>query len=203
VAAARLAQEAEAAQRAERAPRDPNSTLRASLAALDAMLSARDGLARLVSAAPAARGALLTPPRSAADPPAAATPRLLPRASLEGAAFRRRSGGAHKNRCGKGNSDGSREAFRTWAGLTLTCRSPGCGALVHAAAARRAAKQAGRKHFADGDGCSSRTCARGRHRPRRFAKRQRQWAEELLRAKRLRIAWPQRPRGPCGLGALQ
>ena len=42
--------------------------------------------------------------------------------------------------------------------LTVVCRVPGCGALVHLQSARHDAKTAGRITFTTGDGCGSRTC---------------------------------------------
>ena len=97
--------------------------------------------------------------------PSIAEPRRLPRAVGQSAALQR---------------------MRT---VSLVCCRPGCHALVDYKAARRQAKQAGRKTFASGDGCGGHQCSID-HRPARFAKRQREHAERLERGERLLARWP-------------
>jgi hypothetical protein len=115
---------------------------------------------------------------------------LLQLGDRDQAAFRRRSGGFHKQRCGAGNAAGTREALCRWNTLSMVCSRPGCGAIVDHKVARRQAKQAGRVHFEHGDGCAGPAPCSDDHRAARFAKRQRAYAEQLETGERLLIRWP-------------
>jgi hypothetical protein len=105
----------------------------------------------------------------------------------EAAAFRRRSGPAHKHRVGSGHGDGSLAALRDSAAATYACCC--CGALVDAGRARAAARRCGRRAFWPGDGCAGPACAQ-RFRPRKHAHTQRAMAAALLRGARRLVDWP-------------
>ena len=119
-------------------------------------------------------------------------PKLLERAGPEDWerwAFARRAGAFHKNQVGTGNAQGSKDALSQMRSLLMVCCAPECDALVDYKVARRHAKRAGRLHFEDGDGCAGPDCSAD-HRAPRFAKRQRQYADELENGKRLLVRWP-------------
>lgn len=90
---------------------------------------------------------------------------------------------------GKGNALGTRRALAQSHKLVLKCAAPGCAALVDLQAARRRARERGRRTFAAGDGCGSRTCSRN-FRPGQFERRQRTMAVALQEGSRELIRWP-------------
>jgi hypothetical protein len=147
-----------------------------------AQLAAHAAIEEAASSAVAGEEEILLP----ADWP---EPRPLPRANPEEAAFRRRSGGFHKNPCGSGFAQGSQDALKQMRSLTMVCCRPECDALVDFKVARRQALQAERARFEPGDGCAGLLCS-AKHKPARFKKQQRKYAAGLESGRRLLVRWP-------------
>jgi hypothetical protein len=89
---------------------------------------------------------------------------------------------------GVGGRPGSKHALRITHRTMLECQD--CGGLVAKYWATRQAKKAGRKHYALGDGCASRKCCVGIHRPTRYRQCQERMQAELSAGSRRLIAWP-------------
>ena len=91
------------------------------------------------------------------------------------------------SRARRGRAAGTLRAIGTAQALTLSCQRD--SALVHAQAARRQARAAGRSEYEPGDGCSSRLCSRN-FRPAQFLRGQEAMAAGLECGERLLISWP-------------
>ena len=106
-------------------------------------------------------------------------------------ADRRARGGFHKDRCGTGRAQGSRNARHDYVTYTLVCGSNGCPGLVDRARARDQARKDKRKDFLPGDGCGHPVCTKAkRPQPSTYHRKQKKMIEALRTGSRILARWP-------------
>ena len=94
-------------------------------------------------------------------------------------------------RPGRGGRKGSHDGLARGRQRLVTCRRPGCDALVQLGHASRGAALAGRATYAAGDGCGSRLCCTGVYHRGRWEARQRVLRAQMLSGARSVTSWPE------------
>ena len=98
---------------------------------------------------------------------------------------------------GKGGRPGCVHALSITHRFMLECK--GCGGLVAKYMATKQAHEAKRKRYKEGDGCASRKCCKGKHKPAKYEQRQERMRAELEAGSRKLVKWPRKV--PCARGS--